>query len=235
MIQLASPIPRTKAAAAYERLRADILSCAIQPGARLPVELIAERYQVGPTPAREALNRLAAEGLATLAEQRGFSAAEVSPADLIELTETRCLLEEAALRRSMQTAEPAWEERLLLAAHRLARTPNSAARSDFRENPDWERQHAAFHAALIGGANSRWIAGFGETLNEQFRRYRALAMRAAFPNRDARAEHEALARAALAGDPEPAVRLLRAHYRRTAGIILGALGAPDPWGPSGSA
>jgi len=235
MTQLAPPIPRTKAAAAYERLRADILSCAIAPGARLPVELVAERYHVGPTPAREALNRLAAEGLATLAEQRGFSAAAVSPAELIELTETRCLIEEAALRRSMQGADPVWEERLLLAAHRLARTPNSAADSDFRESPEWERRHAAFHAALIGGAGSRWIAGFGEVLNQQFRRYRALAMRAAYPTRDARAEHDALARAALAGDPDHAARLLRAHYRCTAGIILGVLGASDPWRPSGSA
>lgn len=223
-----SPI-RTKAASAYERLRADILSCAITPGARLPVELVAERYQVGPTPAREALMRLAAEGLATLAEQRGFSAAEVSPADLVELTDTRCLIEEAALRRSMQRADPAWEERLLLAAHRLARTPNSAATADFRENPEWERRHAEFHAALIGGAGSRWIAGFGETLNQQFRRYRALAMRAAYPTRDARAEHDALARAALGGDPDQATRLLIDHYRRTAGIILGALDAPDPY------
>ena len=229
MTHLAPPPSRTKAAAAYERLRADIISCAIPPGARLPIELVAERYQVGPTPAREALNRLAAEGLATLAEQRGFSAAEVSPADLIELTETRCLIEEAALRRSMQTAAPAWEERLLLAAHRLGRTPNSATDAAFRENPEWERQHADFHAALIGGAGSRWIASFGATLNQQFRRYRALAMRAAYPTRDAPAEHEALARAALAGDPDQAAHLLRQHYRRTAGIILRALGAQDPW------
>ncbi len=231
MSHLGPPPPRTKAAAAYERLRADILSCAIPPGARLPVELIAARYNVGPTPAREALNRLAAEGLATLAEQRGFSAADVSPAELIELTDTRCLIEEAALRRSMQAADPGWEERLVLAVHRLARTPNSAAAGAFRENPEWERQHAAFHAALIGGAGSRWIASFGETLNQQFRRYRALAMRAAYATRDARAEHEALARAALAGDPDQAASLLRQHYQRTAGIILHVLGAPDPYAP----
>jgi DNA-binding GntR family transcriptional regulator len=229
MSHLAPPPNRTKAAAAYERLRADILSCAIAPGARLPIELVAERYNVGPTPAREALNRLAAEGLATLAEQRGFSAAEVSPADLIELTDTRCLIEEAALRRSMQAADPAWEERLLLAAHRLVRTPNSAAAADFRENPEWERRHAEFHAALIGGANSRWIASFGETLNQQFRRYRALAMCAAYPTRDARAEHEALARAALGGEPDRAATLLCRHFRRTAGIILAALGASNPY------
>ncbi|MDE2580876.1 MAG: GntR family transcriptional regulator [Rhodospirillales bacterium] len=229
MTHLTPPSPRTKAAAAYERLRADILSCAIPPGARLPVEFVADRYKVGPTPAREALNRLAAEGLATLAEQRGFSAAEVSPADLIELTDTRCLIEEAALRRSMQTRLPDWEEGLLLAAHRLARTPNSATDAVFRENPEWERQHAAFHAALIGGAGSRWIAGFGETLNQQFRRYRALAMGAAYPGRDAQAEHEALARAALGPDADHAARLLRRHYQRTAAIILAALGAPDPY------
>ncbi|MGH7040601.1 MAG: GntR family transcriptional regulator [Acetobacteraceae bacterium] len=221
--------PRTKAAAAHERLRADLLSCAVAPGARLPVEFVCDRYGVGPTPAREALNRLAAEGLVTLAEQRGFTAAEVSAAELTELTETRCLIEEAALRRSMQTRDPAWEENLLLAAHRLARTPSSAAAGTFLESPEWERQHAAFHAALIGGTGARRIAAFCGTLNEQFRRYRALAMRSAYPDRDAHAEHEALAREALRGEADQAARLLGAHYRRTASIILQSLGAPDPY------
>lgn len=221
---------RTKAATAYELLRADILSCALPPGTRLRVEVVAERYGVGPTPAREALNRLAAEGLVTLAAQRGFSVADVDPAALIELTDARCLIEEAALRRSMQIGGANWEERLLLAAHRLGRTPNSAADQSFSENPEWELRHAEFHAALIGGVNSRWIAGFGDALNQQFRRYRALAMRAAVPRRPAHAEHEALARAALSGDADLAATLLCQHYQRTAGIILSALGAPDPYG-----
>ncbi len=223
--------PRTKASAAAERLRADLLAGAIPPGTRLPIELIADRYQVGPTPAREALNRLAAEGLVTLADQRGFTAAEVSAPDLIELTDTRCLIEEAALRRSMRIAAPEWEEALLLAAHRLARTPNSASAAAFHENPEWETRHAEFHAALIGGTSSRWIAAFGATLNQQFRRYRALAMHQAYPGRDAAAEHQALAQAALGGDQDGAARLLRQHYQRTAGIILKTLGAADPYTP----
>lgn len=229
MSDLSPAAPRTKASAAHERLRADILSCAVAPGVRLPVELVCERYGVGPTPAREALNRLVAEGLVTLAEQRGFSVAEVSAAELIELTETRCMIEEAALRRSMHLRDPAWEESLLLAAHRLARTPSSAEAGTFRESPEWERCHARFHAALIGGCGARRISGFCDTLNEQFRRYRALAMRSVYPRRDAHAEHDALATEALRGDPDHAARLLRQHYQRTARIILAALGAPDPY------
>lgn len=226
-----SPSPaQTKASTVHDRLRADILSCALRPGARLPIEWACARYDVRPTPLREALNRLTAEGLVTLAAQRGFTVAAVSAEELVELTDTRCVVEEAALRHSMERRAAEWEERLLVAAHRLARTPSSAEPGTFRESEGWERQHAAFHAALIGGCGSRWIAAFCETLNEQFRRYRALAMQSAYPQRDAQREHEALAQAALRGEADTASRLLREHYQRTASIILRGMGRADPYG-----
>ena len=45
-----------------------------------------ERYEIGATPLREALNRLSAEELVRREEQRGFRVAPVSLSDLAELT-----------------------------------------------------------------------------------------------------------------------------------------------------
>ena len=58
----ATPAP-TRADWVDARLRSDILSGALPPGERLVVADLADRYGVSPTPLREALRRLAAEGL----------------------------------------------------------------------------------------------------------------------------------------------------------------------------
>ena len=67
-----SGIGRTLAATAFERLRADILSCKLAPGSKLPFDRLKEDYGVGLSPLREALSRLATSGLVTMEGQRGF-------------------------------------------------------------------------------------------------------------------------------------------------------------------
>jgi GntR family transcriptional regulator, carbon starvation induced regulator len=71
---------------------------------------------------REALNRLSSEGLVERKSQRGFFVTEISMTALEELVKTRIWLETLALRESIQNATEEWEEQLVLAYHRLART-----------------------------------------------------------------------------------------------------------------
>src|SRR5690606_19392147 len=123
---------------------------------------------------REALNRLAADGLVERRDQRGFVAAGISRQDLKELTDTRCWLEEVAIRQAMARRDPAWEEGIVLAHHRLQRTPRSLQAPQFEDNPAWELAHRDFHRALIQGCGSRWLIGFCEQLADQLYRYRKL-------------------------------------------------------------
>ena len=88
------------------------------------------------------------------------SAVGISAEDLAEITKTRCWLEEIALRESIAARTTAWEEALVLAHHRLAKTPRSLSAERFEDNPEWEPLHRAFHRALIGGCGSRWLLGF---------------------------------------------------------------------------
>src|SRR5690606_1929095 len=62
----------TKASAVLDRLRAEIVHGIRPPGEKLRLEHLAPRYGVGRTPLREACCRLAAEGLVTIEDQRGF-------------------------------------------------------------------------------------------------------------------------------------------------------------------
>ncbi len=210
----------TLATSLYDRIRADLLAGGLEPGRKLPIEFLSERYGAGQTPLREALNRLTADGLVERREQRGFAAASVSAIDLAEITKTRCWVEEIALRESMAARSAAWEEELILALHRLNKTPRSLSDTQYEENPEWERLHRAFHHTLISGCGSRWLVAFCEQLADQLYRYRQLSVHRIYPNRHERDEHRAMLDAILAGDANAAVSMLQAHYRKTAEIIL---------------
>jgi DNA-binding GntR family transcriptional regulator len=207
----------TAATSVHERLRADILSGRLLPG-RLTIRTLSERYGVGQTPLREALNRLAADGLLLAEDQRGFAVPGISAEELEELTRTRCWLEERALRESIAAATEAWEEALVLAAHRLSRTPRTLEGGML--NPSWEERHRAFHEALISNCGSRWLMGFCRQLTDRHQRYRHLAAARSRAARDVEAEHREILEATLRRNADAAVALLSAHYWRTARVIL---------------
>jgi DNA-binding GntR family transcriptional regulator len=212
---------QTQASSVYERLRADLLTARLAPGRKLQLKFLMERYQTGQTPIREALNRLTSEGLVECQDQRGFSVAGISAAELAELTKTRCWVEDLALRQAMAAATPAWEEELVVACHRLVRTPRSLSSTRYEDNPEWERVHRAFHRCLLRPCDSRSLCGFCDQLTDQLYRYRQLSVRKVYPARDINTEHEAIARAVLDGDADHAASLLRQHYQMTADVILG--------------
>jgi DNA-binding GntR family transcriptional regulator len=221
----------TQATTVCDRLRADILAGALPPGARLRIEFLGARYRTGQIPLREALNRLSADGLVERRDQRGFLVASVSADDLREITKARCIAEGAALRESIAARTPAWEEGIVLAYHRLSRTPRTMVPGGRSENPAWEPLHREFHRSLIAACGSRWLLDFCMQLADQSCRYRQIAFQRAFPVRGSAHGHRAIMTKVLDGDTDAAVRLLQAHLQFTADTILrngGALGAPAP-------
>jgi DNA-binding GntR family transcriptional regulator len=218
-VQLAGA-PSTQASHVYDRLREDLLSGRLAPSRKLQMRFLIDMYQTGQTPLREALNRLASDGLVEVREQRGFYVRNISRAELAELTKTRCWVESLALRESMAASTPQWEEQLLLAQHRLSRTPRSLKETEFEDNPEWERLHRIFHRTLIGNCHSQSLVAFCGQLADQLYRYRRLSIRKAFPSRHVGEEHLAIATAVMRGNTDEAVRLLMAHYQRTADVIL---------------
>jgi GntR family transcriptional regulator, carbon starvation induced regulator len=211
----------TLASTVYEQLRRDIVSVRLEPGEKLRIEALRTRYGVGGSPVREALNRLSAEGLVWQQDQKGFRVAPVSQQELEELTRTRCWVNETALRDSIECGDQVWEEALVLAFHRLSRTRGRL--DDGSLNPAWEKQHRAFHAALISACRSRWLLNFAEMLFDCADRYRHLAD-AARPRRkrNVEAEHRGILEATIARQADKAVALLNAHVNKTADSVQGS-------------
>lgn len=210
----------TLASTVYGRLRHDLIHGVIEPDTKLRVEWVVKTYGAGASPVREALNRLASEGLLGRHDQRGFFVMPVSADELEELTRTRCWLEELALRETLANRTPEWEEELVVSLHRLSRTPRYLADDPAATNPEWERLHRAFHRALIGECRSRWLLGFCDQLADQAHRYRQIARTGPRARRDELSEHRAIADRAIAGDVDGAVAALVQHYRLTSEISL---------------
>lgn len=200
----------------YERLRSDIIRGRIAPGKKLRIEAISEEYKVGPTPVREALSRLSAEGLVEKRELRGFAIAGISLADIRSLSKTRCWLEEIALRESMKNRTEAWEEAVLLAFHRMSRVPRLESTNPPVPAPAADELHWSFHDVLLANCDSPSLLNYCRDLREKCERYRSLAAPKIYqPDRKPLDEHRAILDAVLANDAESAVSLLVAHYKKT--------------------
>jgi len=211
-------VVRTAAGLAYARLRADILQGTLAPDEKLRVNDVSERYRCGPIPVREALNRLAAEGLVAYSEQRGFAVAPIGRADLIDLTRARSLLVEVAMREAVLHGDAAWEERVLVSYHRLSKVPRYLSLDAPTPNPAYDPPHREFHSALLSGCGSPWLVSLCERLFDHMERYRNLSRRiAVVPRED---EHKEIVDAALARRLDETVALSKRHVELTATIIL---------------
>lgn len=206
---------RTMASLLEARVRQDIINGRLAPGSKLRLKELAESYDAGVIPLREALSRLAATGFVVATEQKGFSVGRISAKEIRDITTTRLLIECEALRQSIANGDLEWESRLIAAHHRLDRLPLVEGPERILR-PDWEQAHEAFHSTLLSGCDSHWLLRFSQMLRDQTARYRVLSMH--YPDsaaRDVPAEHRALLDAALARDADRACALLAEHYETT--------------------
>jgi len=209
----------TQASSVYDRLQTDILTGKLKPGLKLRLKDLIEQYDTGNSPLREALNRLSANGMVVREENRGFRVPPASNKELMELTRTRCWLEEIALRESIANGDSDWEERIVLAFHWLARAARTGDASQ-HTSPEWEEHHREFHLALISACESAILIGFCTELHQRSFRYRNLAEVVEYRDRHELEEHEELQKAVLSRDANKAVELLKKHYTVTSEILI---------------
>ncbi|MEI8276871.1 MAG: GntR family transcriptional regulator [Hyphomicrobiales bacterium] len=208
----------TLAQSICERIRADILSGRRKPGTKLRLDDLKGEFEVSWSPIREALSRLAAEGLIITEGQRGNRVAPVSRAELEDIIRLRTTLEPMALRASIENGDDAWETEVLTAHHRLSKFEDRRWEPD--EVEQWERWHHAFHGALTSACNSPILLQFCAQLHELNDRYRRLFLSTYQPDRDVAGEHRAIADATLTHNADKACQLLEKHIQRTCKNIL---------------
>jgi DNA-binding GntR family transcriptional regulator len=96
---------RTMASQLEARIRQDIINGQLAPGSRLRLKELAEAYDVGVIPLREALSRLASSGFVSAADQKGFSVGRISAAEIADITAARLHIECKALADSIRQGD----------------------------------------------------------------------------------------------------------------------------------
>ncbi len=209
---------RTLTSDLFERLRTDILHCRLRPDSRLLFRDLRAAYSSGMSPLREALMRLASDGLVVLEDHKGFRVAPVSRDELIDIASTRCELEGLALRLAIEKGDDAWEANIMARFHELSK--RATYTTDGSLDAEWERRHDAFHRALYAACGLRWMLTFCQVLADRAYRYRHLLLEHVDRTRDHRLEHEHIMRVAIDRRANEAVDMLQDHYRRTVNTLV---------------
>lgn len=194
------PIARvTTADAVYAQLHAAISRMTLLPGTPLQEKALTERFGVSRTPVREALIRLAEEGLVDIFPQSGTFVSRV-PIDAIpEVVVIRQALEDAAIRRTAKiagTVDIARLDAILAQQRQLAELDDFDA---FHEADE------AFHEAIARIAGYPTMSRLLRQVKVQINRARRLTLPVEGRMRHVVGEHEVI-RDAIAGHDISAAR-----------------------------
>lgn len=208
----------TRVDAVYVAVRDALMAGELEPGSRLKLAALAERFDASLSVLREAMTKLAGDGLVTVSPQRGFRVMDLSVEDLRDLTRARVLVETAALGESVRVGDVAWEAKLLAAHHTLTRTPWKEENG--RIQPEWAAAHHAFHTALFAGCCSGHLVAVAVTLRHRASLYLQWSQRLGGATRDVETEHQDIMEKAIARDAEGSCDALAAHIERSTSALL---------------
>src|SRR5882757_1756271 len=127
----------TRADVAFGRLRADILAGRLRPGQRLKFPELPEAYGVSVSACREALTRLAGQGLVVSEPHLGYTVTPLSAEDLDELTDARIEMETLVFRRALTDGDLEWEQSVISTHHALSRIPMFSPDDPHRLQDEW--------------------------------------------------------------------------------------------------
>lgn len=189
----------------HQHLRDEIVSLRRAPGAVISEKDIAAAHGVSRTPVREALLRLADEGLVEIAPKSGTFVSRIPVGTLPEAIVARMALEEVTARTAALNASGSAVSGLRAILERQAEV---AAAEDHRGFHDADE---AFHQAIAEAARYPGIWRMVQQLKTQVDRFRHLTLPQ--PGRMGRVieEHRAVVDAIAAHDPDAAAAAMRRH------------------------
>lgn len=200
--------------AVVERLRHLILSRQLEPGQKLVQSELADLLGVSRTPIRDALNRLADEGLVTLSSYRSASVAEFSSSDLEEVFAVRIALE----RHATCLAAPRMTEEDLGRLETLLQEMTEAFQG---EDPErlWAAHHQ-FHVTIYAAAQSARLQALILQYLDLANVYQLMALSLGRGARDPVVEHREILTTLRQRDGDAAGDLIRDHLELTACELL---------------
>ena len=203
---------------AYDLVWEKITTLELPPGAPINEQELAEEFDMGVTPVREALKWLAHENLVDVTERHGIYVADVNVEDLQQLSEMRLSLESLSARLAAERVEP--DDLVVLKA--LRKEQAAVTPEESRDLFDLDHR---FHQAVAEAAHNKYLAQTLERLFGLSRRLWYLAL----PHLDLLSssveKHLDLVEAIEEGDADGAEEIMRKHVREFYDEVRGILEA----------
>jgi DNA-binding GntR family transcriptional regulator len=206
----------------YNALRLQLRSGALQAGQALQEVRLAEQLGVSRTPVREAMARLASEGLLA-ADQRSFTVPALTLADVDDIYELRCLIEPAALRRMAP-----------LAAGAAARTEIDRALADASaahragDSEAFRAANVRYRAAWLALVpNPRWVRMI-ELYADHMQHIRAVTLGDTAVRAIVLRGLKRITAALSAGDGDAAASAMHEHLLQARRAFIRAVGLDEP-------
>ncbi|MEU1513292.1 GntR family transcriptional regulator [Streptomyces sp. NPDC005811] len=222
-----------KGEAVYERLKGDIESLRLRPGAKLSEVQLGEELNASRTPVREAIRRLAREGLVDFVPGEVARVAPISLGGVRALFEFRMLLEPRAAA-SVAAAGSA-DERVLVPFRGLLdrleafdesfRALDSAAQTGSYQ--EFYGITEAFDQAVIAACRNPYLARTIRDLRSQTVRLRHLSHSGPRRMLTSLEEHRAMLKAITHGDAQAAEAASRHHLAQTLQALIDSLTSQD--------
>ena len=191
----------------HTHLREEILSGELPAGSELQEVALSKTLGVSRGPIREAIGRLAAEGLVTVRPRRGAVVRALSSDEFIEAYQVREALETMAVR----LAVPKLTADDLAALEREIEEMSACGASG--DVQGFFEANTAFHLVFFDAAGNRMLADLYRHVRAQIDRHRLRSLELRGDVSRSIAEHKAILRAAKAGDVDRAVHLVSEHIR----------------------
>lgn len=177
----------------------------LKPGTRMREDDIAVELNVSRTPVREAFNRLHARGLVESA-RGGWTVAELSRNQIMELYALRAVLEGAAARFAAENAQPTDLASLRIASTAFEKTATGeVARAN---------ANVVFHETIYAAAHNGYLVRMLEDLNDSLALLPSTTFSVVGRSEAAIAEHRAITAAILDRDASRAEDAAREHITR---------------------
>jgi DNA-binding GntR family transcriptional regulator len=189
----------------YADLRADLVSLERLPGEPISEAELAKAYGFSRTPVREALRKLADEGLVEIFPQSGTFVARIPLAALPETIVIRKALEETSARLAAERARRSQVIALLAVLEKQREASRAGDHNAFHQADE------AFHGAIAEAAGYRGIWTLVEQVKVHVDRYRRLTLPQEGRMTRAIREHSAIAAAIESGDGARSAQAMRVH------------------------
>jgi len=218
---------RSTAEVVAESIREGVRNGRYMAGQRLVEADITSELAVSRGPVREAIRRLAAEGLVEIAHHQGARIRRLSRTDVLALYEIRELLEGLAARLAAEHVET--DKVLAKQIRSLKRDMERSTRDADIER--YVQLNRDFHDLLVECSGNPHLPALIANLQTQVMRFqfRSLLDHSAIIRSES--DHEKILDAVLKGDAGRAEKAMRQHIRRSRDLVLRlpeTLFAPEP-------